>query len=236
MLPTVGGVIDRRILVNYRIDPSALGAVLPDPFEPRTVDGHAVGGVCLIRLTGMGPAGLPGGLSSENAAHRFAVEWDEGDERGVYVPRRDTSSRLNAALGGRLFAGRYHRAAFDVREDGDRFEVAVESRDGTVEVRVAATRADSLPDDSVFDSLEAASTFFERASLGYSPDGSGDFEGIELRTDEWSVTPLSVEDARASYLEDGDRFPGESVDLDCALLMTDVGHEWRRGESLCAPA
>ena len=50
------------------------------------------------------------GLRSENAAHRVAVEWDEGDEgdevkRGVYVLRRDTNSRLNAVAGGYLGVG-----------------------------------------------------------------------------------------------------------------------------------
>ncbi|MEA2492488.1 MAG: hypothetical protein QOJ29_399 [Thermoleophilaceae bacterium] len=38
------------------------------------------------------------GLRSENASHRIAVEWDTavGIRTGVYIPRRDTGSGLNA--------------------------------------------------------------------------------------------------------------------------------------------
>ncbi len=50
MLPAVRGVIDRRILANYRVEPDALRELLPEPFEPQTVDGWGIGGICLIRL------------------------------------------------------------------------------------------------------------------------------------------------------------------------------------------
>ena len=53
-------------------------------------------GICLIRLRHIRPRVLPWwmGISSENAAHRIAVQWEsEGQVReGVYVVRRDTSS------------------------------------------------------------------------------------------------------------------------------------------------
>ena len=75
-LPALRATIGRRILVNYRIDPDALSGLLPDPFEPRTVDGYAIGGVCCIRLVNVRPKGIPEslGVASENAAHRFGVE------------------------------------------------------------------------------------------------------------------------------------------------------------------
>lgn len=90
MFPTVRGNIDRRILVNFRVDPGVVADTLPEPFEPQTVDGYAMGGICLIRLRDLRPRGLPRhfGVGSENAAHRIAVSWtDDGDQRsGVYVP------------------------------------------------------------------------------------------------------------------------------------------------------
>ncbi len=33
-IPAIRGVIDRRILVNYRVDPSVLAGLLPEPFRP----------------------------------------------------------------------------------------------------------------------------------------------------------------------------------------------------------
>src|SRR5690349_20999009 len=104
-LPVISGVIERRILVNYRVDPDVLAAMLPQPFRPQVVDGYGVAGICLIRLGQLRPQGFPRwlGIGSENAAHRVAVEWDEGGQvrRGVYVLRRDTNSRLNTLAGGR---------------------------------------------------------------------------------------------------------------------------------------
>ena len=123
------GVIERRMLVNYRVDAAVLAALLPAPFRAKLHRGHGMVGICLIRLRGIRPGGVPAalGFSSENAAHRTAVEWDhEGATReGVYVRRRDTSSRLNALVGGRIFPGIHSHARFDVRETADRFEVAL---------------------------------------------------------------------------------------------------------------
>src|SRR5688572_22191214 len=102
-IPVLRGLIERRILVNYRVDPGVLAPLLPAPFRPRLVGGFGMAGICLIRLRGVRPRLFPSwlGISSENAAHRVAVEWDEGGvvREGVYVRRRDTDSRLNALAG-----------------------------------------------------------------------------------------------------------------------------------------
>src|SRR4051794_8316172 len=102
-IPVIRGVIDRRILVNYHVDPKVLAPLLPPPFRPKVVQGVGMVGICLIRLKKVRPTFLPSwlGIASENAAHRTAGEWDDGTAReGVYVRRRDTSSRLNALAGG----------------------------------------------------------------------------------------------------------------------------------------
>lgn len=234
MLPAVRGVIDRRILANYRVEPDALREVLPEPFEPQTVDGWGVGGICLIRLVDERPRYVPPvfGTTSENAAHRIAVEWEEDGERrsGVYVPRRDSDSRLNTLLGGRLFAGDYHRASFDSLTAGDRYAVSMHSDDGEVSVSVAGTTTDALPDDSVFGSVAEASEFFREGSVGFSPGRDG-YDAIELCAFEWAVTPLSVESVESSFFEE--QFPSGAVAFDDALLMTDIAHEWRERESVC---
>ena len=122
-IPVIHGVIDRRILVNYRVDPAVLAPLLPPPLRPKVIRGIGMVGICLIRLRQVRPAFLPAwlGIASENAAHRSAVEWDDGGtvREGVYVRRRDTDSRLNALAGGRLFPGVHHHARFTVRETAD---------------------------------------------------------------------------------------------------------------------
>jgi Uncharacterized conserved protein (COG2071) len=164
LMPSVRGVIDRRILVNYRIDPDVLARVLPAPFRPLQINGWGMGGICLIRLKQVRPRFLPGvlGFSSENSAHRIAVEWDQDGTRheGVFVPRRDTSSQLNLLLGGRVFPGVHHHASFEVKETADRFHVNLSSDDGEVRVVVTGRRSSGLPPNSVFRSVEEASEMF----------------------------------------------------------------------------
>lgn len=106
-IPTIHGFIDRRILINFTVDPDIIAQIIPAPFIPKIYKGKAIVGICLIRLKDIKPKGLPNfiGVSSENGAHRIAVEWDEGDEvkEGVFIPRRDTSLRLNSVIGGKFF-------------------------------------------------------------------------------------------------------------------------------------
>lgn len=236
-VPVVRGTIERRLLVNYRLDPAALAGILPAPFRPKLVGGHAMAGICLIRLANIRPRGLPAGLGigSENAAHRIAVQWEEnGAARdGVYIPRRDTDSRLNTFFGGRIFPGVHHRARFTIRETADRFDVALESADGDTRVEVVGRLARALPAGSVFPAVEDASAFFESGSVGYSPERRpGLYDGLELRTDRWSVQPLAVEHVVSSFFDDPDRFPPGAAAFDCALVMRDVSHEWHSSPSL----
>ncbi len=117
-IPAMVGTIERRLLINYRVDPDVLAQVVPEPFRPHLVNGVGLAGICLIRLGHLRPSGFPSwaGVTSENAAHRVAVKWDgpHGPEYGVYIPRRDTSSHLSALVGGRLFPGEHHRSHFSV--------------------------------------------------------------------------------------------------------------------------
>ncbi len=241
-IPVMRGVIERRILVNYRVQPAALAKVVPPPFHPKLVRGVGVAGICLIRLRDVRPTFLPAwvGISSENAAHRIAVEWTDDDGRlceGVYIPRRDTNSRLNALAGGRIFPGLHHHARFDVRETPERFEVALTSDDGATHVLVRANLAAELPRTSVFRTIDEASAFFQAGSLGYSatPD-AGRYQGLELHCKAWKVEPLAVEEVRSSFFEDAAQFPPGSVELDCALLMRGIAHEWHGKQDLCCPA
>lgn len=237
-IPVIRGVIDRRILVNYRVDPGVLASVLPAPFRPKVVGGVGMAGICLIRLKNVRPAFVPSllGISSENAAHRVAVEWDDhGTVReGVYVRRRDTDSWLNSLAGGRLFPGFHHHARFTVVETADRFEVALRSDDGLTSMSVQGRRADRLPASSAFHSLEEASAFFQAGSLGYSatPNPSR-FQGLELRCRNWRIEPLEMEQVRSSFFDDQSLFPTGSVEFDCALLMRGIEHEWHGRPDLC---
>jgi hypothetical protein len=240
-VPILRGVIDRRILVNFRVEPEILARLLPPPFRPKLVRGLGMAGICLIRLKQIRPRFFPAvlGMSSENAAHRIAVEWDERGQtkQGVYIPRRDTSSRWNSLAGGRLFPGVHHHARFSVEERPDFFRVALDSDDGRSHLAVEARPSPNLPGASVFRSLREASEFFEVGSVGYSPTSTaGAFDGLELRTFNWRLQPLAVERVVSSFFSDPARFPPGSATFDCALLMRGVEHEWCQKPSLCCEA
>jgi uncharacterized protein YqjF (DUF2071 family) len=240
-IPVIRGVIDRRILVNFHVDPAALAPLLPAPFRPKVVHGAGMVGICLIRLKNVRPTFFPSwlGISSENAAHRTAVEWDDGGgvREGVYVRRRDTNSRLNALARGRLFPGIHHHARFTVEENPDHYHVALRSDDGVTTMSVRGRRAGRLPASSVFGSLEEASAFFQAGSLGYSATRDPSrFHGLLLRCLNWQVEPLEVEEVRSSFFEDESRFPKRSIGFDCALLMRGIEHEWHGKSDLCCTA
>ena len=236
-LPNVHGTIKRRLLINYRVDPAVISRLLPAPLRPKLHDHSAIAGMCLIRLEDIRPRRFPAalGLSSENAAHRVAVVWEDktGSHEGVYIPRRDTGSLVNHLAGGRLFPGEHHRARFHVTEDAQRIAFHMRSADGEVEVDVVGRTDAQLPATSHFATVGEASAFFERGSIGYSVTSSGNrLDGVVLKTDSWQVEPLAVERAYSTYFEDRERFPAGSICFDCGLVMRNIAHEWMTAEDM----
>ena len=226
--------------MNFRVDPAVMQRHLPAPFRPKLTGDAAVGGICLIRLERIRPRPLPAlfGFRSENAAHRVAVCWttpDGQEHEGVYIPRRDSSSFVNHLVGGRLFPGEHHRAKFDVRDDGSAIELSMRSLDGAVSVEVRGRSSRELPGSSRFGTLQAASEFFERGSLGYSDrSNSNRLDGLVLVTKDWRVEPLEIDHVHSSYFSETSLFPAGSVEFDSALLMRNIEHEWRRAPDLLA--
>jgi hypothetical protein len=213
--PTLQSTIERRLLVTYRADPEVVAALLPEPFRPQIVRGFAVVGICAIRIAHTRTRGIPAalGFRSENAAHRIAVEWTDADGQprtGVYIPRRDTNSRLNTVAGGRLFSGELGHAHFEVTESITSVAIQLNSDDGEIQLKVSATIAD-----------------------GYAPRLGG-FSGTELHTNAWQVEPAAIVQAHSSFFDDTNRFPPGLIELDSALVMRDIPVKWRNAPALRA--
>jgi hypothetical protein len=241
VLPQISSVIERRLLVNYRVEPDVAANLLPAPLRPHLVGDWAIAGICLIRLAQVRPVGLPSsvGVRSENAAHRIAVEWDgpDGVETGVYIPRRDSGSPLNVLLGGRLFPGVHSFARFDVRETPHDLHVAYTTRDRSTHVSVDVRTANEFEGSAVFPDLTAASEFFRQGCTGFSADRDGTrLDGLELRTREWRVHPAHTHAVRSTFFDDPTRFPPGSATPDCTLLMRDVPAVWNTTAPMRTPA
>ena len=227
------GFIDHRILLNYRVDPKYLQAVLPAPLKPKLVDGYGIGGICQVSLSKMRPRGLPAmmGTKSHNAAHRIAVVHDGGE--GVYVPRRDTDSRINQLSGGRIFPGLYEYSGFEVAVDGDDFAVEITDGDGEKIMGIEAQLAKEVTPGSVFKTLQEGSSFFEGGNIGWSPGSDEkELDTIELWTNEWKMEALHVKHESSSYFTNEEHFPQGSVEFDSGFIMRGLEHEWRAQEGL----
>jgi hypothetical protein len=229
--PSLVGVIERRLLINYRTDPELTRRLVPAPLRPQVIYGYAAAGICLIRLGQLRPRRVPSALGrrSENAAHRIAVEWDtpDGVAAGVYIPRRDSDSAMNVVVSGRLFPGQQHRAKFDVHETDQDLRVAFTSSDRTAVVSAHATTTPDWRATALFASLDEASDFFRHGAKGYSATRGGRcLDGLELETRAWQIEPVEIVTARSSFFDDPTRFPAGSATLDGALLMRHVPVTW----------
>ncbi len=246
--PRLATVIVRRLLLNYRADPQVVAADLPAPFRPRLRRGYAVVGLDLCRTGRTRPVGLPAvvGVASESASHRIAVEWDgpDGVRQGVYIPRRDSGSRLSVAVGARVSPGVHHRASFEVVEAPGRLRVAYATLDEDAAVDVEVRLDEGLNGrpwgtergpSRLFDGPDDASEFFRLESAGYSAGREPDrFDGAGLTTTQWRVDPCVLERAASSVFDDRDRFPVGSIEPDCALLMRQLPARWTALEPLHA--
>lgn len=231
-LPVIEGIIERRILINFAVDETVLANFLPKPFRPKLIGNKGLAGICLIRLKNIRPLGFPEiiSISSENAAHRIAVEWTENGQikQGVYVPRRDSNSLLNHWMGGHIFPGIHHLAQFNVQENNNAYQIEVTNKDTPI-ISISAKETTEFNLDSIFKNLESASDFFKNGAIGFSPNKSA-YDGIELKTSNWKVEPLKVETVDSSFFQNTSVFPKGSVCFDNALLMRNIKHTWNNYE------
>ncbi|HZI25437.1 MAG TPA: DUF2071 domain-containing protein, partial [Chryseolinea sp.] len=230
-LPVLDGIIDRRILINYRVHPEVIKNLLPPHLDPLVINGYGSAGICLLRLKNIGIKHSSQFLriTSENAAHRFLVKWIENGEEmhGVYIPRRDTDSVLNVWLAGNLFSWPHYMAHFEIQEGRGSYSLKMKSKDMSSHLQIRAEIANDFPTVSMFDSLEHASTCFQNCAVGISPSKNpNQLKVIQLKTKTWIVTPLHVQELQSSYFENSNLFPTGQIHFDNALLMEGIEHEW----------
>jgi hypothetical protein len=233
MLPVIQGVIARRMLLNFRADADVVQRLLPAPLQVDRQNEHAIVGVCLIRMENLRPHGVPGllSLSSENMAHRVAIQYptDDGIRPGVFVWRRETDQRLVELLGGRLFPGVHHLARFQVSENESKLAMDVTTEDGKTDVNFSARVSGEWCRTPSFGSFDEISEFFRKGDCGFSCSLRGtELEGLQLKMLSWEMVPMEVESQHCAFYSDPQRFPVGSLTFDCGLLMRGLPHEWHQ--------
>jgi len=225
----MNSTIERRLLINYRVDPAIAQQWLPDGFRVQLVDGAALAGICLIRLARMAPPGVPGllGWRGENAAQRVAVERNDNGHlsRGVFITRRFSASRLAVALGGRLFPGVHTGATITSNESADRIAVTLRTSSASpVTVDADVEVVPSLT-GSIFPTVADASNFFQTGSTGWSPARRmGSFDGLRLDINDWHVEPTRPIRVHSTLF---DNLPTGAAELDSVLLMRNLTAAWQ---------
>jgi hypothetical protein len=159
------------------------------------------------------------------------VQWENknGETReGMYIPHRDTSSRLGSLLGGTLLPGHYAHARFTVYESFDELFVEMRTRRKEAPSLVVQGRiAAQMPHDSVFNNITEASDFFayhsDEKSEGASPE---EFGGMKLRRRNWQLIPMEITCMRSAYFDDTSRFSVGGIRFDSGLLLRGTATEW----------
>lgn len=232
--------IERRLLINYRMDPVLAQSMLPAPLRVRIVDGSALVGICLIRLGQIRPGGVAGnwlpenwGWRAENAAHRIAVEWhDGGPQQGVYIPVRHSASWLPVLGGGRIFPGTHRKARFKAAETVTRFSITMNSTEAQLEVEASAATGSAAWQSTVFGNLAEASALFEAGKVAWSPGRRpGVVEGVRLETGRWQIEPAEILALSSSFF---DALPSSAISFDSALLMRNIPSYWSSVGTLSA--
>ena len=93
-------------------------------------------------------------------------------------------------------------------------------------------RTPSSP-DRCFADAAAASRFFHCAPLSYAATPTaGVFDGVELVTEGWAVTPAQVAEVSPSFFDDPVRFPPGTIALDSAFIIGGLATRWRKIDCL----
>jgi hypothetical protein len=219
------GTIRRRLLVNSWADPAEVEPFLPNGLRPHVgPGGGVVVGCCMIEIASARPWPVPAafGIEIRAAAHRISVESDSGDPTtlAVYVPARNTDSKMAVLAGGRAFPGVHLKSKIVVEAGPDRLSWSVtEESDRGDRLDIAATSSlEGIPDEG--------STIAEivlGTTLGLSPSRSRNrLEAVQMISDHQRATVVELSDLESQFINSfSTAIPAES------LLMTDVDVTWR---------
>jgi hypothetical protein len=219
------GIMARRLLVNWRVPVSMAERVLPPAVRPKVIAGHAVAGLCWVRLEQLRPVGLPAfaGLASENLAVRIAIEWAGGS--GAIIFRRDTASRFIASISRHANFGEQHFGTFQAHDEGRETQISASGfEDGQAHHTSVIDSPDAVNASSVFSDVSSADAFFCNCSRGYSAGRKpGTWVGLCLQLHEWNFKPVRLVSARSTLIDS--LFEGTAV-LDSAFIMRNLRHTW----------
>lgn len=227
--PSIGdivGTIRRRLLVNAWADPDEVESHLPTGLRPHVGStGGVIVGCCMIEIADIRPWPLPAaaGVDVRAAAHRISVDVgpESAPRTAVYVPGRNTDSKLTIAAGGRVFPGVHKSARVSVKDETDELSWSISnySNGGSAfDITTTADLSNAAPASSEVAEIVIGTT------LGLSPGHrTTTLEAVQMVTATSDAEIVVLADLESSFI--GGFASAEETDT---LLMTDVGVIWRR--------
>lgn len=227
-------LIDRRILILYRVSTAALEQVLPAAAEPREVADRALAGIAFRRRRTMRSGWVPAQLGTSQCATHFVLLRKcrgAGCHPGVVALRHDCSSRWQAWWSS---AGRSHHARFEVADYVDSLELAGDSDDRVMQLRFKAHPARGLPYRSIFRSIPQVTDYLadDLAGLGLlqsrqvAEESSGGWAHLRLE-------PLEVAQLESSIFDRWRQASPGLVEFDSAFSLREDQLAWSQEGTLC---
>ena len=220
------------VLILYRIDPDAVGRVLPEGMRPRLVRDTAVGALIYTRLGSLRSRFLPHrGADSDHLSYRFAVEIAGGNGpcHATWVARRATSSRLSARWSEKILRRDHHRARFDLEEEGLGLTLSVENESGE-ELYLRAQASDAAP-EALFGTPRSIEAFLDETGEVHPPDPlAPEADRVDVRR---SLAPesLALLEIRSAFFGDHGPLPRDAVAFDSAWRLVAKRHALVRAPS-----
>ena len=167
------GVVRRRFLVSYAVEPSLLSTKVPPGAELSTHNGFAWVSACFVDLADMRPSFVPKGLGSRfyYLIHRTRARlpYPDGSLRESVLVLEANMNKTFLALLGRVTTGvKFRVREIDLVEEDDGWELSMIGN-GSVLYQASIPRSsigDSLPGDSMFENTSHADRFLLGVSYG----------------------------------------------------------------------
>lgn len=234
------GMLEDTVLLNYRTDAEVLRRLLPEPFEPRLVDGYGLMGVLMYRLRDLEcerSMGLPS-PPSEHVLYRIAVSWQQGGRRyhGMYVLRHEVNTRLPIQHRRRgIFPVIARPVRWHRRPWRGSFEWSLRTRN-RVRLRLGARLSKHFPRESVFEDLDHAADFFGRERAAVAPRYQRQvFSCTHFLPLEWTVKPLHIHRLKTDFSQLENTFPKDRIFFDSGLYWAQLPCRWQEGREILAP-
>ena len=232
---SVGSFTNKRLTINYRAPLEKLQKLIPEPIVVEEIDNTGTGMisqcVCDFHVTRFGPVPIPKTHTNEMLC-RVSVQIPKNGEmrRAYYTLRSDTSSRFLGVLGGNFSHFRKAISDFDMRDDGEVYELHCRSTDPICNGHFKgymASLSKARPETTQFEDVDTATDFVYQldGSCGFDfNSGKLSFQYIDYP--EWDIQFCHEYEYDFSLLNYLFETFDLEAELDCVLYMEQVKQTW----------